>query len=81
MNVYFTDQLAREHADRLMADAAAVRRGRRVRASRRAASRVARFESPADRSPAAPHRRPLAAGHAMARPLTAVHSWLVSGQL
>jgi hypothetical protein len=81
MNVYFTDRMAREHADRLMTDAAAIRRARRVRASRRAASRTGRSESPADRSPAVPHRRPVAAGHAVVRPFSAVHSWLVSGQL
>ena len=81
MNGIFTDRLAREHADRLMADAAAIRRARRVRTSRRAAGRTARFESPADRSPAAPHQRPVAVAHAATRPFTAVRTWLVAGQL
>jgi hypothetical protein len=35
MNSYITDALAREHADQLMADAAAARRARRVRSARR----------------------------------------------
>jgi hypothetical protein len=34
MNCYITDILARGHADRLMADAAAARRARRVRSAR-----------------------------------------------
>jgi hypothetical protein len=70
MNAYITDQLAREHADRLMADAAAIRRARRVRHSRRAASRAVPTESPADRSPAP--RRGAAA---------VFQSWLTAGQL
>jgi hypothetical protein len=49
MNSYITDALAREHADRLMADAAAARRVRRVRSARRAANRTVPTESPADR--------------------------------
>lgn len=70
MNVYISDRLAREHADRLMADAAAVRRARRVRQARRATGRTVPTESPADRSPA-PRRRAVAA----------FHSWLAAGQL
>jgi hypothetical protein len=81
MNAFFTDRMAREHADRLMADAAAIRRARRVRASRRASSRVAQFESPADRSPAAAPHRPVATAHALVRPFSAVHNWLVAGDL
>ena len=51
MNSYITETLARERADRLMADAAAARRARRVRSARRAANRTVPTESPADRSP------------------------------
>jgi hypothetical protein len=70
MNAYISDRIAREHADRLMADAAAARRARRVRSSRRAAGRAVPTESPADRSPA-PRRGPGAAFQA----------WLAAGQL
>ena len=81
MNAYFSDQLAREHADRLMSDAAAFRRARRVRNSRRAASRTGRNESAADRSPGAVYGRPTGATHLVARPFIAVQSWLAAGQL
>jgi hypothetical protein len=70
MNAYISDRLAREHADRLMADAAAFRRARRVRQSRRAVRRAVPAESPADRSPAV--RR---------GPAAAFHTWLAAGQL
>jgi hypothetical protein len=70
MNAFFSDQIAREHANRLMLDAAAVRRARRVRRSRRAAGRAVPTESPADRSPA-PRRGPAAA----------FNSWLAAGHL
>ena len=70
MNAYITDTLAREHADRMMADAAAHRRARRVRAARRAVGHSVPTESPADRSPAP--RRGAAA---------AFQSWLTAGQL
>jgi len=70
MNVYISDQLAREHADRLMADASAARRVRRVRRARRAAGRAVPTESPADRS------------HTVRRnPAAAFQSWLTAGQL
>lgn len=70
MNTYITDTLAREHADRLMADAAAHRRARRARAARRSVGHAVPAESPADRSPAP--RRGVAA---------AFQSWLTAGQL
>jgi hypothetical protein len=70
MNAYITDTLAREHADRLMADAAAHRRARRARSARKATGRAVPAESPADRSPAP--RRGAAA---------AFQSWLTAGQL
>jgi len=71
MNPYISDTLAREHADRLMADAAAVRRARRARHARharRASVRAVPAESPADRSP----RR---------GPAAAFQTWLAAGQL
>jgi hypothetical protein len=68
MNPYISDRLAREHADRLMADAAAVRRARRARHARRSAARAVPAESPADRSP----RR---------GPAAAFQTWLAAGQL
>lgn len=70
MNVYVSDHIARDHTDRLMADAAAARRARRARRSRRAAARAVPTESPADRSPA-PRRGPAAAFRA----------WYAAGQL
>lgn len=73
MNAYITDTLAREHADRLMADAGAYRRARRARSARsarKATSRAVPTESPADRSPAP--RRGAAA---------AFQAWLTAGQL
>jgi len=70
MNPYITDTLAREHADRLMADAAAHRRARRARSAHKVTSRTGRTESRADRSPAP--RRSAAA---------AFQSWLTAGQL
>ncbi|MDT4920892.1 MAG: hypothetical protein QOI15_1794 [Pseudonocardiales bacterium] len=81
MNVYISDSIARAHADRMMADAAAARRARHVRAARRAASRTSPQESAADRSPGVRSRGPLAAAHIAARPFTAFHSWLLAGQL
>jgi hypothetical protein len=70
MNTYITDTLAREHADRLMADAAAYRRARRARAAGRAVGHAVPAESPADRSHV--QRRSAA---------TAFQSWLTAGQL
>jgi hypothetical protein len=81
MNTYISDSIARSHADQMMADAAAARRARRVRSARRAASRTSRHESVADRSPDTRVTGPLNAAHAIVRPFTAVHSWLLAGQL
>jgi hypothetical protein len=69
MNAYISDHIARERADRLMADATAARRARRVRRARRAAGRTTLAESPADRSPAV--RR---------NPAAAFQSWLTADQ-
>jgi hypothetical protein len=81
MNVYISDSIARAHADRMMADAAAARRARRVRASRRAAARTSVHESAADRSPDTRPSGPATAAHLAARPITAFRSWLLAGQL
>jgi hypothetical protein len=74
MNAYMADQIAREHADRLMADAAAARRARRAKKGRR---------SVAARNHSRNAHRPetTAAAHLVTRPFAAVRSWLVAGQL
>lgn len=69
MNAYISDTIAREHADRLMADAREARRARRVRAARRAAVVGKR------RGGTAVHTS------AVARPFVALHHWLVAGEL
>lgn len=79
MNAYIADQIAREHADRLMADAAAARRVRRAREARRAATRTTRSAA-ADRSRSAA-RPGVAAAAFLARPFVALHSWLVAGEM
>jgi hypothetical protein len=79
MNAYFTDQMAREHADRLMADAAAARRLRRVRQSRRAVSTTTRTPT-TDRSHRTASRGP-ATAHLAGRPFAAFRSWFAAGQL
>jgi 2-methylcitrate dehydratase PrpD len=71
MNAYMTDQIAREHADRLMADGAAARRLRRVRQSQRAASTVTRVHPTAGPAPVPFVRHPVAA----------FWSWLAAGLL
>jgi hypothetical protein len=79
MNPYIADQLAREHAARLMADAAAARRARRAAKSGRDGS--AKRHSGADRSGAEYRPAATAAAAYLARPFVAVHSWLVAGEL
>ncbi len=73
MNVYVSDQIARDHANQMMADAALARRLRRVRASRRAAGH------PADTGTSA--RSGTRVGHLVTRPYRAVHTWLAAGLL
>jgi hypothetical protein len=73
MNIYLADQVAREHADRMMADAALARRVRQVRASRRVAGRPA-----ADLAETRPAHR---VGHLVTRPYRALHTWLAAGLL
>jgi hypothetical protein len=79
MNVYIADQIAREHADRLMADAALARRLRQARTSRRG-SRPVEHVSTAQTHGVA-RTGTAAAAHFMARPFAAVHSWLLAGHL
>lgn len=71
MNIYLADQIAREHADRMMADAVLARRVRQVRASRRARSRVVAAQ-------ARPNTR---VGQLVSRPYRALHTWLAAGLL
>jgi hypothetical protein len=80
MNGYIADQIAREHADRLMSDAAAARRARRVIKARRA-TRTTRTSPAADLSRSAVARPGTTAAHFVARPFIAVRSWLVAGEL
>jgi hypothetical protein len=81
MNAYISDQIAREHANRMMSDAAAARRARRAAKARRAAATTTRTAS-ADRSrPAVARPGTAAAAQFVIRPFSAVRSWLVAGQL
>jgi hypothetical protein len=80
MNAYIADQIAREHANRLMSDAAAARRARRAVKSRRAATNTVRAAS-VDRSRPAAQPGTAAVAHFVARPFVAVRSWLVAGEL
>lgn len=79
MNAYISDGIAREHADRLMADAAASRRARNARKTRRATS--SRGPQTADRSRSANLPGTVAAAQFVVRPFVALHSWLVAGEL
>jgi hypothetical protein len=77
MNVYVADQMAREHADRMMADAALARRVHAARANRRQAKRVTMTVArgrPTSRARAAVSR-------AVTRPYSAFHAWLSAGLL
>lgn len=78
MNAYIADQIAREHNDWLVRDAAAARRARGVSRARRTATKSR--SGSADRSrPAAARSGTVAAAHFVARPFTAVRSWLLAG--
>jgi hypothetical protein len=83
MNAYMHDRIAREHADAMMAEAAAARRARQARRSRRAARSTTRTPA-ADQPQPQPRRAPrpgAAAAQFAARPFTAFQSWLAAGQL
>lgn len=82
MNAYIADRIAREHTDRLMAEAAAWRRSRTVRNSRRAArTSTASGSGRTRRSRRVAARPGTAAAHFVARPFVAIHSWLVAGEM
>ena len=72
MNPYIADQIAREHVDRLLADAAVARRARSARKHNgRGAAR------PAARN----GQVTVGARTGFLRPLAAVHAWFAAGQL
>ena len=84
MNTYVADQIAREHTDRLLSDAAAARRARRARRSRRAATATRKEThdaTAAGRSRSAARAGTVTAAHLIALPFTAFRSWLLAGQL
>jgi hypothetical protein len=81
MNAYIADQIAREHADRLMSDAVAARRARSANKARRAATTKTRTESTERSRPAASRPGTAAAAHFVARPFTAFRSWVLAGEL
>ena len=68
MNIYLADQIAREHADQMMADAALARRVRQLRTARHARVHVT----------ARPNAR---VRHLVSRPYRALHTWLAAGLL
>ncbi|SHG09890.1 hypothetical protein SAMN05443575_1366 [Jatrophihabitans endophyticus] len=72
MTTILTDSMAHEHMRALQASAVRGRRVGEARAARRAVRRGRRQSA---------HPRAAAVGHAAARPFTAVHDWLVAGQL
>jgi hypothetical protein len=80
MNAYVADRIAREHADRLMADGSAARRARLARQTRRATSGK-NTRPDTDRAQAVTRPRPAAAAQFVARPFVAFHSWLLAGEL
>jgi hypothetical protein len=80
MNAYVSDRIAREHADRLMADAAAARRARRARQARRGTS-ITTNRVAADRSRTAARPGAAAAARFVKHPFAALHSWLVAGEM
>lgn len=69
MNAYIADQIAREHANRLMAEAAAARQAHRARKSRRGGESGHPAGSTAG------------SAHFVTRPFVAVRSWILAGQL
>lgn len=85
MTTILTDSMARDHAASIQATAAASRRAREARLARRvrrAAERSHREAARAEESSAGPGAHSAAmVGRIAARPFTALHSWLVAGQL
>jgi hypothetical protein len=81
MNAYIADQIAREHADQMMSDAAAARRARRAAKARPAVTTKTRSHSTDRSRPAAAQPGTAAVAHIVTRPFTAVRTWLLAGQL
>lgn len=80
MNTYIADSIARQHADAMLADAAAARRLRGARRSRTARITVsAKVDS--GQSPAPVARRGAVVAHVVAWPFSAAHNWLAAGEL
>jgi hypothetical protein len=86
MNVIIADQIAREHTQSLLADAANARLVRQARQGRkgRSARRAARSGDPAQQ-PAPSGRRSARSGAAVAhfvgRPFLAFQGWVAAGEL
>jgi hypothetical protein len=82
MNEYISDRMAREHTDRLLAEAATVRRNRLVRRSRRrTAGAPASIATTHGRRTTRPAHAGTAVAHFAASPFVAFQSWLAAGQL
>lgn len=84
MTTILTDSIARDHAASIQATAAASRRAREAslaRRARRAAERSHREAARAEESSADGAHSAAMVGRIAARPFTALHSWLVAGQL
>jgi hypothetical protein len=82
MNTYIADSIARQHADAMLADAAAARRVRRARTSGKARAAAAAGAETAGHSPVpSASRRSAAVAHFVTRPFTAASGWLAAGQL
>jgi hypothetical protein len=80
MNAYIADSIARQHADTMLADAAAARRLRRARKHNKARSAAPANVEHSEQTPAAVRRGAVVA-HVVAWPFSAAHSWLAAGQL
>jgi hypothetical protein len=80
MNTYIADSIARQHADAMLADAAAARRLGRARKSRTIRTAASAKAGSGASSPALA-RRGAAVAHVVAWPFSAAHSWLAAGEL
>jgi hypothetical protein len=82
MNAYISDSIARQHADTMLANAAAARRlGRARKGSKARTAAPARTEAVGSASAPGRSRRGAAVAHVAAWPFSAAHSWLAAGQL
>jgi hypothetical protein len=77
MNAYITDRAARDHVDRMMADALVWRSAKRARLARRAAT--ASRKTAARARPSSKARAALS--HVLTRPYAALSAWLSAGLL